>query len=307
VAARVAVDHPLTGVGPEGYRIAFAEGVDARYERAHGREQQPDRAHSAPLDIVLAAGAPGLVAWAALVVLVGRRVLRGLRHGPLWVAGLAMGLVAHLAGQLLLFPLAEVEPVAWLLAGLVVGVVEGPTTSGQVRGRWPRRLGVVAGVLALGALVSGVTEVRADRRAGDAAEALAHGDHRAAARAAVDAAAQRPDIVRFHLLAGISLVADERGALAGITQLDQALDVSPGDPAILLARVRLLVDRADATRVPAHLAAASAELDRLLERDPANAALWHEASRLAMVEGDEADARAAADRASALTPPPRSS
>lgn len=50
VAGRVLVAHPVTGVGPEGYRIAFAEGVDEAYERRHGRDPLPDRAHAGPLD-----------------------------------------------------------------------------------------------------------------------------------------------------------------------------------------------------------------------------------------------------------------
>jgi hypothetical protein len=304
VAARVAVAHPVSGVGPEGYRIAFAQGVDARYERAHGREQQPDRAHAAPLDVALAAGAPGLVAWVAVVVLVGRRVLRGLRHGSGWLVGLAAGLVAHAAGQLLLFPLVEVEPVAWLLAGLVVAA----TGSAPPPRRWvaPRVTTLALGAVGVVALVAGVTEVRADRRAGDASDALARGDHAAAAAAALDAVEQRPDIVRLHVLAAAALVADERGTLAGIRELDRALEVSPGDPIVLLARARLLVDRAAATQVPAHVERATDELRRLLADDPHNGALWREAGRLALVRGDDEAARVAAERADALTPTDRS-
>jgi hypothetical protein len=303
VAARVAVAHPMTGVGPEGYRIAFAEGVDARYERTHGRAQQPDRAHAAPLDVALAAGAPGLVAWLAVVVLVGRRVLRGLRHGSAWLVGLAAGLVAHAAGQLLLFPLVELEPVAWLVAGLVVAATGGASASR----RWvvPRGATLALSAAGVAALIAGVTEVRADRRAGDASDALARGDHTAAAIAALDAVEQRPDIVRLHVLAAAALVADEQGTLAGIRELDRALDVSPGDPIVLLARARLLVDRAAATQVPAHLERATNELRRLLADDPHNGALWREASRLALVRGDDDAARDADERADALTPPDR--
>ncbi|MGH9273089.1 MAG: hypothetical protein ACRDZU_00455, partial [Acidimicrobiales bacterium] len=171
---------------------------------------------------------------------------------------------------------------------------------------WAARVAAVAaGITALLALVAGVTDVRADRRAGESAEALARGDHRDAARLAVEAADQRPDVARLHVLAAAALVADEQGALAGIAELDRALDVSPGDPIVLLARVRLLVDRAAATRVPAHLEAAQSEADRLLADDPHNAALWREAARLAAISGDEPRARAATERADELTPPDR--
>jgi O-antigen ligase len=306
VASRVVADHPVTGVGPEGYRIAFSTAVDDRYERAHGREQQPDRAHSAPLDVALMAGLPGLVAWLTVLVLVGRRVLGALRDGPTWLTGVAAGLLAHVAGQLLLFPLAELEPVAWLLAGVVVATVDGrdrgPTRPTRPGSTAHRAVVAALGALAILATVAGVTDVVADRRAGSAADALARGDHRAGARAALDAVALRPDIVRLHVLAAAAVVADEQGTLAGIRQLEDALEVSPGDPIVLLARVRLLVERASATRVPAHSAAARAEVDRLLRRDPSSAALWSVARDLALVEGDDAAAELAAARLRTLAP-----
>src|SRR5690606_26811454 len=104
VAVRVIADHPITGVGPEGYRIAFAEGVDRAYERAHGRDPLPDRAHSAPLDVALAGGVGALLAWGVLVVLVGRACVRVVRAGPGWRRGVAVGLIAHGVGLLFLFP-----------------------------------------------------------------------------------------------------------------------------------------------------------------------------------------------------------
>src|SRR3546814_15208205 len=72
IAARALADHPIAGVGPEGYRIAFADAVDADYQRAHGRDQQPDRAHAAPLDVALAGGLPALAAWFAVMAQIGR-------------------------------------------------------------------------------------------------------------------------------------------------------------------------------------------------------------------------------------------
>src|SRR5690606_31272401 len=51
VATRVIADRPVIGAGPEGYRVVFADGVDRAYERDHGRDPLPDRAHAAPLDL----------------------------------------------------------------------------------------------------------------------------------------------------------------------------------------------------------------------------------------------------------------
>ena len=98
VAANVVADHPVVGVGPEGYRTAFHEGVDERYERAHGRRQQPDRAHSAPLDLALIGGLPLLAVWVAVLALVGRAAWRLLRDGAPWERGLAAGARRPLGG-----------------------------------------------------------------------------------------------------------------------------------------------------------------------------------------------------------------
>ena len=293
VAARVIVDHPLVGVGPEGYRTAFNGVVDEHYQATHGRQQHPDRAHSGPLDIALDGGVPALIAWGALVVLVGRSVWAALRSGPGWLQGIAAGLAAHVVGQLLLFPVVELEPVAWLLAGLVL--VAAPT------GRSPRdrslpSVGVVAlGLAAALALVSGVTDIVADRRAEVATQALARGDHRSAARAADAAARLRPDIVRLHLLAARTAVADDQGLFTALDHVDDALAVSPHDPIVLLARATDLVARAESTHTDAHVTLATAEVRRLLVGDPYDADLWRLVARTATLTGD-AELRPRGDR-----------
>jgi predicted Zn-dependent protease len=109
--------------------------------------------------------------------------------------------------------------------------------------------------------------------------------------------------VRLRVLAATALVADDQGTVAGLRQLEHALDVSPGDPIVLLHRARLLVERAEATHVPEHLASADDEVGRRLERDPNNAALWRLKARLAGLRGDAAAERQATARADDLTPP----
>jgi O-antigen ligase len=312
VAARVVADHPLVGVGPEGYRLAFHEGVDARYEREHGRRQQPDRAHSAPLDLALAGGLPLLALWLAVMACLARALWRALYEGAAWERGIAAGLVAHWVGQLLLFPIVELEPVAWLLAGLLVATTAHPTRSGPdpwtqgstIPGQNPWRwVSSVVGGLAVVGLVAGATDVVADHRADRAVDALARGDARAAVAAADSAAALRPDIVRLHLLAARAAVADQQGALGGLRRVDDALAVSPHDPIALLERTSLLVQRAESTQTPAHVAAARAAVDDRLDQDPDAAALWRLSARLAVVEGDPSRADRDARHADRLTPP----
>lgn len=123
VAIRVVAANPLTGVGPEGYRIAFGAHVDDTYEMEHGRDPLPDRAHSAVLDVAATVGLPGVAAYLVLLGIVGRYVVRAIRRGPSWLAGLAAGFVGYAVQSVFLFPLAELDPLAWMLAGVVVALV----------------------------------------------------------------------------------------------------------------------------------------------------------------------------------------
>jgi O-antigen ligase len=302
VAARVVEHHPVLGVGPEGYRTAFDCSVDARYERTHGRRQHPDRAHSGPLDLATSGGLPALAAWLALAALVGRAAWRSLRDGPGWRAGLAAGVIAYESAQLLLFPVVELEPVAWLVGGLLVAADAVRRPAKGVR-TVPRVLVPVLGLAALVAVASGATEVVADRRAEVAAEALGRGDHAAAATAALDAERLRPDIVRLHLLAAHAVVADQRGFATGLEHVDDALRVSPRDPIALLDKATFLVARAEATGTDEHLDVAREEVRRQLADDPNDAALWRLQARVEALAGHPRTARRAADRATALTPP----
>ena len=256
MAARVVAEHPVVGVGPEGYRTALADGVTAEYERTYGRQVLPDRAHSAPLDLATSGGVPAAFLYVALTGGVVIVAVRRLRSGAA-TAALATAVIADLAQQLLLFPIAELDPILWLCAGMLGA----PPACGEVALPVARaRVGAgVAGVVALALFVSGVLGVAADRAAGDLTLP--------GARRAVEL---RPDVVRYHLLVA-ALAADE-GTLAGIDEAiaagDDALDVSPHDPVARLAAARALTDRAMATGTPADVARADAAWQALVDDDP---------------------------------------
>ncbi|MGQ0617293.1 MAG: O-antigen ligase family protein [Acidimicrobiia bacterium] len=301
VALRVIGDHAPLGVGPEGYRVSFARSVDEGYERAHGRDPLPDRAHSALLDVAVTGGVGAVAAWSVFLAAVGAAAFRALRSERAWVAGLGAALVAHGAASLLLFPTVELEPLAWLLGGLLVAAARGPgRPSREIVA--PRVVPAVLAAVAVVALVAGGVELVADRHARTAAAALRRGDATRAAREAAAAAGLRPDVARYHLLEARAAVAADQGTLAGLAAVDRALVLSPGDPIVLRARAGLLVDRVRATRVPAHAAAARSEITRLLQDDPFNGDLWLQAGAAAELEGDEAGAEGAWSRAERLAP-----
>jgi hypothetical protein len=302
VAAAVAVHHPVVGVGPEDYRLAFPDGVDDDYVHRHGRDVVVDRAHAAPLDVVLAGGALALAAWLAWLIATGRFIGRALRveRGAAPVFGLAAGVVAYGAAQLLLFPLSELDPLAWLMAGAVVGATAKPAeVRTAVVGSWLTVVAVIGFVLAS---VAGVAGVVADEHARHAT-VLADGGDAAPALATVDDALRwRPDSVRLRLLRADLALAAGRGSTDAIAPVDDALVVAPDDPLVERRRTELLVARAEATQLPQHIDVARDAAAARLTADPHDPALWLLAARVAVLDGRVDLARVDADRAVALDP-----
>lgn len=298
VASAVVVAHPLTGVGPEGYRIAFGTHVDDAYEIEHGRDPVPDRAHSAVLDVASTVGIPGLALYLVLLGAVGRFVVRALRKGPPWLAGLAAGLVGYVCQSAFLFPLAELDPLAWMLAGLVVAAVAVPAELRTVR---PARvMPAVVGALAVVALVAGGLDVAADRRAKQSLLALTS----AVTAPATTASELRPDALRYHLVD--ARVHEATGTLAGlgaaIDDLEAALDVSPLDPVARSERARLLLERGRASGDAKDLYKARAALERLADDDPRNAEVLLRLGLARSLAGEDAGAETAWLAAERLAP-----
>ncbi|HVE45371.1 MAG TPA: O-antigen ligase family protein [Acidimicrobiales bacterium] len=268
VAARVVAANPLLGVGPEGYRIAFGRSVDDAYEKAHGRSPLPDRAHDSLLDVAAAAGLPGLIAYLAVIALTAQMVLRALGRASPWVAGAAAGLVGYFAQSLFLFPLGEIEPLVWLVAGVVAAQV----TAGEelVHLRAPRAVPVAAGALAAVALVAGSLDVVADRHA---RATLAATPNDGVPLRPGRAARLRPDALRYRLVAARALsgTGSPSGIDKALKHLDAALRISPRDPVVRSERGRLLLERARRSGSTTHLRTARAALGKLAEDDPRNA------------------------------------
>lgn len=299
VAVRVIANRPMLGAGPEGYRLVAHEGIDADYARAYGREVQPDRAHNVFLDTAAAGGVPAALALVALWLGIGMVLWRH-RHA-LMPEPMAVGAVAASAGyalqQQFLFPLAEVDPVVWLLLGGLVGTLRQQTVAVGTAAAPVRRLawlhvasaGVAAAAVAA-AVWFGVRDIAAWRAAAEAVAADARGDAVLAHEAALDAVEWRSDEVWLHLLLSrLALTSDEAMAAA-----DGALALSPADPIALLRRAELLTT-IDPT-------AAATELDVLLHADPHHATLHLLRGTAAIRVGDEQTAEREWLRALDLAP-----
>jgi O-antigen ligase len=122
---KVAVHHPLVGVGVGGFRHAYAQLLHLR-----GKEPKAAASHTTPVTVAAETGLPGLLlfAWLVVVALVlpFRRLGRGFDGNARLAFGLA--LVAILVHSLFYNALFE-DPTFWGLLSLIVVGVRADTAS----------------------------------------------------------------------------------------------------------------------------------------------------------------------------------
>jgi hypothetical protein len=316
LAAAVIAERPWLGAGPEGYRVVAPAHIDDDYARRYGRDAVVDRAHDGLLDVAAAAGIPAAVLYAAgagAVAVAAWRVRRDRR--PL-VAGAAAATIGYLVQQVVLFPVAELDPFAWLLAGLVVAAGPGEPAPGAAVTRVPAAamattraaaaaVATVMTFVAAGAVaLAGGADAVADRRLAEARRVLAAGDQARASEAADAATRLRPDSLdTWYVAAGVAA----RGPSildvdAGLDRVESGRRRSPADPALADLHERLLAERAVRSGLAADQDRARAASRERIAADPANPAHHRWLGIVAAAAGDRATAAAALDRALALDP-----
>ena len=275
VGVRALTDTPtfgVTGHGPEGYRIVFGQHVDDQYVIDYGRDVFTDRAHNSILDIALSGG---LISGLGAVLLYGGLAVTAFQRlrADAWIdVGLAAAVLAGVLQQMVLFPLAELDPVLWVLAGLVVarrpGETGQPPLFRSVSGS-TRAVMFGFGLLAILAAVGGLSDVVADRALQRAVE---RDDGTRALTDADVARDRRPDSIRYDFVA--SRLATRAGAGVdnaieeALERLDNGLDVSPRDPALRLERALLLLGAARQVGTSNALDDARDELEDLTADEP---------------------------------------
>lgn len=307
---------PLLGWGPEGLAEGLSGSIDDAFEQHYGRRLTPDRAHNGLLDVTATVGFVGLVAYLAVLALTARAarpaVSAGLSRGPrhaVLAPAVAIALVAYLLQQQALFPLADVDALAWLLAGALVGVGSNAVTEpgrpapGRPLPRTLRSAGVVLAMLVAGALVlSAVGGVRADRDARAAADALAAGDATLALARADRALQHDPgQVLHGLLLADAAIATGDAATMAAASRhIEQLRETAVEDGRLELAQARLALAApvGDGTG----LRAASGVVRALLGRDPARSEAWLLRGDLADRLQDRTTAVAAWSRAAELRP-----
>lgn len=317
VGTRALAAAPLTGYGPEGYRTVFGRVVDEGYARRHGRAVITDRAHAGPLDVALAGGIGAGAAYVVLLACIGRLAVRASHDERSWAAGLGVGIAAYGVQQLALFPLAELDPLWWVLIGLLAATTSPhryrpfrrPAAAARtVRARSGDVLRLSVAVVLLVAagatLVAGAREVVAERHLAAAARLAGGVGQPHALALADDATRLRPDSVRTWYVA--ARIAARAPAL---TDIDRALDRvtgglarSPHDPALLDERLALLVERARRSCLPHDIRAADEDATTRLADDPLGFATLRLSAETALLAGDAWHAQRRLAALAALTP-----
>jgi hypothetical protein len=299
---RVIEGHPVLGVGPEGYRVVLPQVVSATYVRRHGTAVIPDRAHNGVIDVGTEGGIVAGALYAALLALVIVVAWRSLRSRDVFTIALACAVVGYVVQQQFLFPLSEIDPLFWVVAGMLVASrapMPAPTpTSSLVR---LRRVGAaLVAVAALFGAMMGMREVLADRLL----ERAANAQGTAGLTAADHATRLRPDSIRTWYVA--ARVAARGPALtdvdAAAARVERGLRESPRDPALRRLNADLLVERAVRSGLGADRVRAQAVVVSYLADAPNEPELWLDRAALDHLDGDGAAERSAQDRAARLRP-----
>ncbi len=240
--AKLIERRPILGWGPETYAFVFPRFIDPRFERTVGREVVPDRAHNVLLDIASGAGLAGVAAYLAVLAAIALSIKR--RDAV--TIGLSGGCVAYLVQLQFGFPLADVDVLFWLFAGLLVAP--------DVRTvALPRGAAIVAAAVALVVTIWGVTDLVADR----------------SLRAALERGGRvRSAPLRFQYLQADARIRTSAGDFEGaLRTIDRARQIAPRDIELRLDRADILLawGEHDSDR---HIEAAARAYEAILEEDP---------------------------------------
>lgn len=284
-------DRPILGWGPETYAFVFPRYINARFERTVRREVIPDRAHNVLLEVAASSGLLGLAAFTAVVVLVIAVAARARERSPASV-GLLGGLLGYLVQLQFSFPLADLDVLFWLFAGLLSGATARDRGFLKIDRRWavaPAAAGLLLGVWA-------GRDVVADRQLRAALEAGGRGDFtraRLGLEEAVTAAGERLQYLqaaaRFYRRAGEATGGDAAFA-EGLEKIERALRIAPLDLEFAMDRADLLLGWGEASTSRERLPAAIRAYERILAEDRYSSRVF---LKLGVARADLGDLRAA--------------
>lgn len=288
VAGTVVANHPIVGVGPEGFTTAFAETVDDDYVIRYTRDDSVDRAHNGILEVGTTTGIPGAVVYVlllgAVVVVAWKAATVGEGVRPV-IVGASAGVIAYLVQQQVFFQLAVLDVSFWLVVGLLT------LTVGLASPR--RRMPVLAFAMISAAVVVAVYAVIGVFADHQDQTALGSADADHAMAILESASSLRPSDDIHAILAGT--IAEEVGgdrvnARAG-RLVTSALVTDPTNGALILERSGLLVDAYESSGIVSALDVAQSDLEELVSRDETNGEAFLRLGAIAYYQGDRDMAR----------------
>jgi O-antigen ligase/Flp pilus assembly protein TadD len=313
---RMAIDHPLLGVGTDAYIAAFPR---YRTPEFWGLEWNvaPSKAHNEVIGIVATQGALGLIAALLVVLFAGKAVWRAAKHPNHEVregaAAAGGALVAFAVSDLASFTVVSTGCLAAALAGWAAGVTNAPATEPAAKRARPGAFAWAAGIVV--AVVIWIPLVLLPWLADTAAaranwiEISSPQRSRAFARASAIApwdARYASELGRSLLAGAFTVTADSsaRWEMLGRARsaFERATRIGPtdGENRALLARVLASQAALRPSAVP--FAWVRSEFDRAIELEPANANVLELAAQGYLELHRTAESRAAALRCAALFP-----
>jgi O-antigen ligase len=292
---------PILGFGPDATASALPRVLNDQFELKVSRKLEPDRIHNTELDMAVWGGIPALLLYLGVVVVIGQRAWRRRSTLPVGLSAACLGYFVQLQVS---FPLADVDAIAWVLAGVLVAADGRSVKVTKLLGGSVRTAFVLVGLLA------GIWQVRAvgaDHLLGRAVRAELAGDDVAAARLYGRAAKQATERAQtWQALARFGLRAAQRGdsryletsALAA----RRALSLVPNEPTYLLDDLDVRLQLAIVEHDVAALVAVDVDAQALVKADPSSAAAWFIVGSVDATEGKSADAVAAWERSANLAP-----
>lgn len=301
----------LVGLGPETYRTRFGEFVDTEYVIDYGRVVFTDRAHSSIVDTALAGGWIGLAGYLFVAIVIVRAcvvLLRGSNSAGSdnWVdVAIGASAIGYLVQQLFLFPLAELDPLFWIIAGLAVARASSRDSQPNP---WAISLPPVAldagaigaGALAFVALFAGGLDVLADHRI---SQAVDEPSNTVALDLADSARSLRPDSIRYDFIAArIAQRELPDGFERALVRLADGLSISPNDPALLVEQATVQLESSSFSTSADPLEAVLVSLAHLERVDPNNPRMQEKYGIALALNGEYAEAIPRLQRAVQLLP-----
>jgi O-antigen ligase len=306
---RMAADHPVLGVGTDGYLAAFPKYRTSEYWRIEWNGRSA-KAHNELIQMAATQGILGLLAGLLVIVFAARAVMLRSRSRDLVIragaAAVAGALAAFAVQDLASFTVASTGILAAALAGWATGAAPPEAASPPDRGAKRIAAATLTALWILFVLLPWLADAAAARAIPmpPASAARAESMKRASALAPWDGT-HATELGRT-LLAGAFSRPDpveRRGAiLEARSAFERARRIAPSDGEVqaLFARTLAAQAAADSTAIPA--SRVRAEFDRAIALEPENANVLELAAQGYLEMGLTSDGRAAALRCARLFP-----